>query len=199
MSEQHPSQLDLDLLRTGEADAGVRGHVDGCAACRERLAAQQALARRIARPLAPLSVPPELDQALARRAREQGPRVRRRLERRPWIPARRALPGAAAACSVLALGAFLALWTRQLPPGASPGPSELAGSAGSPAAAAAARADDVNADGRVDVVDAYLVALAVERGRASPSFDRNGDGRVDRRDAERIALAAVALGAGAGS
>ena len=50
---------------------------------------------------------------------------------------------------------------------------------------------DLDRDGRVDVVDAYLLAVRVEHGEAGRDFDLNGDGGVDRRDVEHVAALAV--------
>ena len=54
---------------------------------------------------------------------------------------------------------------------------------------------DLNGDGSIDVLDALVLARAVERGTASASWDLNRDTHIDRRDAEMIALAAVSMGA----
>jgi hypothetical protein len=59
-----------------------------------------------------------------------------------------------------------------------------------------ARADDVNRDGRVDVLDAFALARAVEAGVGSPAWDVNRDGAVDESDVDAVALAAVSLGGG---
>jgi len=187
---EHPNELDLELLRTGEADDEVRAHVESCASCRERLEAARSLATRLARPLEKVEVPRALDEKLAKQAREQGAVVRRKLhERRRPVTLKRVLPWAAAACLVLGLGVLLAVRTLRETAGVSapePVPSTPAIVAAGP--------NDVNSDGKVDVVDAYLVALAVDRERTSAAMDRNGDGRVDHADAERLVLAAVALG-----
>lgn len=54
--------------------------------------------------------------------------------------------------------------------------------------------EDVDRSGRVDIVDAFIVAQQAERFLApDPSFDFTSDGRVDRADAEHIARRAVAL------
>jgi len=76
-------------------------------------------------------------------------------------------------------------------------------SAFSPAEASSATVDarfDLNRDGVVDVLDAFLAARAAERpvgDRASepsaPSVDVNGDGTVDSKDVEMIMDAAVKL------
>jgi hypothetical protein len=63
-----------------------------------------------------------------------------------------------------------------------------------PRAGEVARAEDFDGNGRVDIVDALLLARRVEK--KSPlhaSWDMNRDGTVDRRDAEAIARAAVRL------
>ena len=54
--------------------------------------------------------------------------------------------------------------------------------------------EDFDGNGRVDVLDAYRLALALERHeRIAPQFDLDDDGRVDRRDADRIAARAVSI------
>jgi hypothetical protein len=60
-------------------------------------------------------------------------------------------------------------------------------------AAVAALAEDLNGDGRVDIVDALYLAKQVERSQAKPRWDFNNDGAVDRRDADAIATRAVSL------
>ncbi|MBM3879816.1 MAG: hypothetical protein FJ387_08865 [Verrucomicrobia bacterium] len=59
-----------------------------------------------------------------------------------------------------------------------------------------AAAEDINRDGRVDVLDAYALALELEQGHRSSSDrlrDLNGDGVTDRHDVEFIAYQAVRL------
>ena len=58
---------------------------------------------------------------------------------------------------------------------------------------APAQARDVNHDGRVDVLDAYRLARAVEAGETAPRWDLNRDGRVDRADVDGIMTALVSL------
>jgi hypothetical protein len=55
----------------------------------------------------------------------------------------------------------------------------------------ASSARDLNADGRVDIVDAYLLALAVEAGSTELRHDIDGDGRLDGEDARMLARAVV--------
>ena len=53
---------------------------------------------------------------------------------------------------------------------------------------------DLNQDGRVDILDAMLLAKRLEQGGTpARTPDLTGDGIVDRADVDAIALAAVAL------
>lgn len=54
--------------------------------------------------------------------------------------------------------------------------------------------EDYDGNGRVDVLDAYRLVLAIDRGDpVATSFDLDGSGRVDRRDAELLAAHAVSI------
>ncbi|MFZ4575191.1 MAG: dockerin type I domain-containing protein [Phycisphaerales bacterium] len=50
---------------------------------------------------------------------------------------------------------------------------------------------DLNSDGRVDILDAYMLARAEADGAANPDWDFSGDGRVDRADVDLVAGIAV--------
>jgi len=51
---------------------------------------------------------------------------------------------------------------------------------------------DVNHDGRVDILDAYIVARTIARHEPlDPAWDINGDGVVDQKDVDLIATLAV--------
>jgi len=102
---------------------------------------------------------------------------------------RRVVPIAAAAAAVL-LAVFV--WpARQAAPG---------GPAGAETATAKAlrfvAREDVDGSGRVNIVDALVLARHVERGTAQGEWDINRDGHVDRRDADAVAQAAVSLTGG---
>lgn len=57
--------------------------------------------------------------------------------------------------------------------------------------------EDLNHDGRVDILDAFALARQLKAGKASDlRFDVNGDGVVDERDVARIAARAVSLDKG---
>ncbi|MBI2926381.1 MAG: hypothetical protein HYY24_11860 [Verrucomicrobia bacterium] len=54
--------------------------------------------------------------------------------------------------------------------------------------------EDLNQDGKVDILDALVLARTIEQGQTpGGQFDLNGDGAMDRRDAEVIAKRAVNL------
>jgi len=61
-------------------------------------------------------------------------------------------------------------------------------------AAAPIAREDFDRNGRVDVLDAFRLARALERGEAvAPQFDLDGDGRIDRRDVDLVAARAVRI------
>jgi hypothetical protein len=115
-------------------------------------------------------VPAGVDQAvLARSRRSLAARRRKR------FLVLRALPAAAAAGLVI----WLALERRT--------------HVGTAVAAA-----DVDGSGRVDIVDAYVLALRIEERPVDPSerarWDLNEDGALDRLDVDAVASAAVKVG-----
>lgn len=115
-----------------------------------------------------LFVPAELDARILAASRDHLGGVRQRGVAARW------LIGAAAAAGLL-----FAAWLGWAPPGAPPAP--------------VARGD-LDGDGRVDVLDAFLLARALDGQTALPQRgDVTGDGAVDRRDVDAIARLAVAL------
>lgn len=115
-------------------------------------------------------IPERIDTALAAAARRQP--VRR--WHRPWL-----LTSAAAVAAAAGL-LLLLRWDRQ--------PTATA-----PTNLALVR-EDFDGDGKLLVLDAYRLALALRRREQIPArFDCNGDGRVDARDVDHMAAAAVRL------
>jgi hypothetical protein len=52
--------------------------------------------------------------------------------------------------------------------------------------------EDVDHSGKVDILDAFVVAKLIEvRGQLDRTYDINSDGRIDGVDVDRIAMAAV--------
>jgi hypothetical protein len=57
--------------------------------------------------------------------------------------------------------------------------------------------EDLNHDGKVDILDAFLLARKLQGTHVSdPHLDVNGDGLINRKDVEAIAAHAVSLGKG---
>jgi hypothetical protein len=115
-------------------------------------------------------VPPAMDAAVLRAAQQHFAKPPPAFPSflRPWL----LWPTVATACLALAGLAFFA--TR------SPQPQFAR--------------EDINRDGRVDILDAFQLARKIQSGATpAPSADLNNDGIVDRRDAEIIAMHAVKL------
>jgi len=61
-----------------------------------------------------------------------------------------------------------------------------------------AQAEDIDRNGRVDILDAFKLARQIETaGRTEKEWDFNGDGLIDRSDVDMVAFAAVRLHKGA--
>jgi hypothetical protein len=55
--------------------------------------------------------------------------------------------------------------------------------------------EDLNRDGRIDILDSFALARELKNGGSLPAYrDVNGDGVVDERDVTSLASRAVALG-----
>jgi hypothetical protein len=168
---EHPTEIELELTRTGEAEQAVVEHLEVCAECRARLDRIEALAAELERPLEPLAIPVEREQAVIELARTRAAVIARSSKRRPRRSLRVlawAIPLSAAAAVALV---FLVPGLRQAE---TPAASEVVAVAGP---------DDVNRDGRVDILDAFALARAIEADAASIASD----------DVERVAMNAVAL------
>lgn len=124
-----------------------------------------------------IEVPAAVDRAVLGEARA-GFLRRRRL----WL-ARRAGAAAAAVAAAIAIVVYVYVERgRGTPPPV--------------AVRQAAVAGDVDGSGRVDILDAFLLARKVEGGPAAAGEDVNGDGVVDRADVDRVAAMAVSVGEG---
>ncbi len=98
------------------------------------------------------------------------------------IHARRAAPLAAAAGLALTVGVGLWAINGQRP---TPGPM---------IDRAAQIAMDIDGNGRIDILDAFVIARAIESGSLlSSTWDVTADGVVDLRDVDAVAAAAVSL------
>ncbi len=127
----------------------------------------------------PGAVPARVDKIILGQAKQRLAKPRRLIIRLRWAA------GIAAAAAVIALGVILYQ-----------GPNHQS-SIINHQSVAEGRAD-VDANGRVDILDAFRLARDIEaRGPVAPQWDLNGDGRIDRDDVNRVALAAVRLDKGA--
>jgi hypothetical protein len=113
---------------------------------------------------------PAVDAAIMWKARSHLDRLQRR-----WLATRRwSLAGLAAAAAMLALFVVLPSNWRQN-------------------GATAWVREDINHDGRVDILDALALARRIEAHAANTAFDLTGDQVTDRRDVDVVALAVVRL------
>ena len=123
---------------------------------------------------AEVPVPPHVDEAIAARARQRFVGLRR-----SRLVLRLVEVGAAAAAILLVF------WLVDFgPQPQQPGP----------ATARAADKHDLDGNGRVNILDAFVLARHVESAAVPRSeWDLNGDGLVDRQDVDAVAMAAVTL------
>jgi hypothetical protein len=111
---------------------------------------------------------------------EASRRIGRQRRRRRWVLVA-AGPIAAAA------GLAVAVWLFQTPAPLQPV---------MPGVVAAGIRGDVDSSGRVDIIDALLLAASLrDGGRLDPSWDLSGDGLVTQADVDAIAAAAVRVAA----
>lgn len=125
-----------------------------------------------------LPVPPELDEAVLTAARARFARYRRRRLILRWAPL------AAAAAALILLAIPVLRFTR--PQGREAAPAVLA-----------TTPEDIDRNGRVDILDAFALARRLEAGAvAEPECDVNYDGDVDAADVDAIAMLAVRINGG---
>jgi hypothetical protein len=132
-----------------------------------------------------VDVPRSLDSAILSRAKaEYARRIRFRLVYR-WA----AVAAAMAACIGIVVTVRVALVSSRSPvANVQPHTSEVASSP---------VPGDINGDGKVDMLDAYILARRIAAGAArQPGWDVNGDGKVDQQDVDWIANASVRVDPG---
>ena len=127
------------------------------------------------------AVPGGVDRAILSEARAGYTR-----RRRFWL-ATRAVGATAAAAAAIVL-AVVAVRERRH---AVPAPVAATRGVGQ-----AGLSGDLDGNGRVDVLDAFLVARRVRDGTTTPGNDVNGDGVVDQRDVDRVAGLVVSVEGG---
>jgi anti-sigma factor RsiW len=167
----HPDDLDLELARTGEAAAEVSAHVAGCGECRERAGMLTLLAAELSR-AEPVEIPELVEARILRQARRSAARLRSGRSR--WIAL------AAAAALLLAV-----TWLLRMPPAGPSSPTD---------GATQVQSADINGDGKLDILDAYVLARRIESDAGSEAaWDIDDDGRVDRADVDALARIAVRI------
>jgi hypothetical protein len=139
-------------------------------------------------------VPPTMDEALIRAARHHLGQAERK--KPGWfrlIPWTAATAGLAAA--VLLAYPHAIQFFGQPKEAVRRGWENRGGSSIQPQVKALANArEDLNRDGNVDILDAFMLAKKLQGAPLSdPRLDMNGDGVIDRRDVETIAAHAVSL------
>ena len=145
-------------------------------------------------------VPPKVDQSILNAAREQLEETSREPAEQetagqPWIP--QWAPWAAAACLMLLL--FLTLpGEKHTSPSAlakaSVSAEEVALKQKPSSPATVISRKDINKDGQVDILDAFMLASRIQTGAIEENWDINGDGQVNQADVEEISAFAVKLG-----
>jgi len=223
----HPDLAEIEAVRTGEAAPGVAEHVRACYECRAALDELGGIAGSVKAAAAaqriefPAGVDEAVSAAIDQRVRAiTSGRLRLRVIR--W-----AAPLAAAATVLLAVGLWTASTSHRKAPAGdgsrsrqarrevallTEGAADAPHAASTPATAAAgfeaeqkkpsdakrlSPATDIDGNGSIDIVDAYLIARAVRGGgRLERRWDINRDGKVDGRDVDAVARRAVSVGRG---
>ena len=124
------------------------------------------------------SVPSQMDRAILSEAHAGFLR-----RRRFWLAAR-AVGATAAAAAAIVLAVVAVRERRHAVP------APVAATQG------VAVAGDIDGSGRVDILDAFLLARRVRDGMTTRADDVTGDGVVDQRDVDRVAALAVSVGDG---
>ena len=102
--------------------------------------------------------------------------------------------GLAAAVAVVAVVLPAVLRTNQPQQQANPVPPAGSRPSHLLMLAPAQPAEDADRDGKVDILDALVVAKLIEvRGAIGAAYDVDGDGKVDQSDVDHIAIAAVSV------
>ncbi|HHH75677.1 MAG TPA: hypothetical protein ENL03_01470, partial [Phycisphaerae bacterium] len=147
---QHPDFGELDAFRTGEADESTSLHIQSCERCRGIVESLSMTAEMLSSPVG--DIPDRADLAVMSIIRERAAAAERPRSR-VLVYIRR---GAVAAAAMVVLG--LGVWLYPGLDKSSENPSA------GPAAITAIHEADIDGDGRVDVVDAYLLARKVKSG-----------------------------------
>ena len=182
---EHPDILELELARGGEGDDTTRQHLESCDVCRAQLETLGSLGDALNPPdPGAIAFHPERESDMLDYISERA-QVAQQHEGQviPFSVTRFLYPVAAAAAAMLGLGLFIWFGPLQSKQG------EIAGDRVTPGDPV-----DINRDGRIDILDAYLLASELESGQPqAPERDLNQDGKINGKDVDLIATRAVAL------
>jgi hypothetical protein len=160
----------MDALRAGKTDAASEAHLAGCRDCSATVKSLRRLEQKLRARVRPaFTVPESVDRTVLDACQPV-----RRLQL--WIPA-----AAALLLSVLTLSLWLPTQNKHLE---RPSEEQRLG----------VLSGDMNGDGTIDIVDAYVLSLRLkEQAPTNPGWDFNRDGVVDRRDVDSVAQSGVSL------
>ncbi len=166
----HPTDLDLDAARTGQAGTDVSRHVAGCPDCSAHIERLAALAAELSAPPPASAIPTARDENILALIDASARRI---ANRRRWLVA-----GSGAA--LVAAAALLFLLLRPANP-ISPTGETFAST-------------DINRDRQIDILDAFALARIVDAGLPTTAeWDFNDDNAIDHADVDWVARQAVAI------
>src|SRR5215470_7511508 len=188
----HLDLLRLEALRSGapvEPDDAV--HAASCPRCQSavvELAAIAAGLQRLHRPVREFAE--ARDDRILELARERAAQIR------ADTPAARRWRSTAArwTVAVVAVLGLVSLLIARRERMQQPHPLVEVAPGPPVAPAASAAVADLDGDGRVTVLDALVLARAIEAGHPNPAYDVNRDGRVDDDDVNAVLALAVSVG-----
>lgn len=137
-----------------------------------------------------IEVSAAIDDAVLSMARDHLQQQRRPRRRAWWLSAGAAV--AAALMLAVVLQRDPEVSPRVMAPSATTAPEPEAMEQGDVLLAQ----EDIDRNGRVDILDAFLLARRLERNESTDSWDLNHDGQVNRLDVTAVAMAAVRLDGG---
>jgi hypothetical protein len=133
----------------------------------------------------PGAVPARVDKIILDQAKQRLAQPHRLIIRLRWAA------GIAAAAAVVTIGVVLLNPQSRLPRFAR---NEMIRNPQSESPVLAEGRADIDANGRVDILDAFQLARSIEaHGPVASQWDLNGDGRIDKDDVDLVASAAVRL------
>ena len=148
-STNHPSLLDLELCRTGEAPAEIAAHVRGCADCQATVRQLGELPEKLFVPMAPAGgFDRAKEAAMLEFIRRRAAEIRAQRRGLRILPMWLKVAAGITVVGALATLAYVSLPRNPVPPDG------------------AMLADDLNHDGRVNILDAFALAQRTQGDRS---------------------------------